>query len=424
MSIKDSFKSKIEDIKQQWVETPRGGKIIISVSGLGYISAISIIVVLIVLSCRCEHIYGEWITVSQPSCTEIGLSERYCLKECGNKETKEIPLISHSYGEWKTTKKATCINEGIKESVCSGCGDIQTTSISTISHAYGKWTTTQEPTCVEEGSKEKSCVTCADKITESIAVIAHSYGEWIITENAKCTESGLKKAICSTCHKEITDVISATGHTDGEWIVDSAATCTENGSKHQVCAVCSETVKNESISATGHTDGEWIVDSAATCTENGSKHQVCVTCNYTLRAENIIAYGHSYNTEVTKATSTTKVKVLFLCNICQHSHLEEFDPITVSAKLTGSGFIISTGTYYTRSFDVTAIGGYGNYKYKFEAGSNLLRDYSSSNEITVQGNAFIDLATITITVMDEAGQKTVYMIKGDGSYVDSYVIYE
>ena len=384
MSIKDSFKSKIEDIKQQWVETPRGGKIIISVSGLGYISAISIIVVLIVLSCRCEHIYGEWITVSQPSCTEIGLSERYCLKECGNKETKEIPLISHSYGEWKTTKKATCINEGIKESVCSGCGDIQTTSISTISHAYGKWTTTQEPTCVEEGSKEKSCVTCADKITESIAVIAHSYGEWIITENAKCTESGLKKAICSTCHKEITDVISATGHTDGEWIVDSAATCTENG----------------------------------------SKHQVCVTCNYTLRAENIIAYGHSYNTEVTKATSTTKVKVLFLCNICQHSHLEEFDPITVSAKLTGSGFIISTGTYYTRSFDVTAIGGYGNYKYKFEAGSNLLRDYSSSNEITVQGNAFIDLATITITVMDEAGQKTVYMIKGDGSYVDSYVIYE
>ena len=81
------------------------------------------------------------------------------------------------------------------------------------------------------------------------------------------------------------------------------------------------------------------------------------------------------------------------------------------------------GMYYTRSFEVTATGGYGEYQYKFDGGS-WIEDFSSDNTIEIQGNAFIDLAEITVTVKDEAGQQTVYTFKGNGSYVNSYIIYE
>ena len=126
----------------------------------------------------------------------------------------------------------------------------------------------------------------------------------------------------------------------------------------------------------------------------------------------------------TKATENKKASITHICSKCGHSYTEEIAPIKVEASLTGSGVTITDGVYYTRSFEVTASGGYGNYKYKFEAGSNLLRDYSSSNYITVRGNTLIDYATIKITVMDEIGQKTVYKITGGGNYVDSYVEYE
>ena len=53
-----------------------------------------------------------------------------------------------------------------------------------------------------------------------------------------------------------------------------------------------------------------------------------------------------------------------------------------------------------------------------------MQDYSTDNSITVYGGSFIDYAIIKITVMDEIGQKTVYEIQGDGSYVDSYVVYD
>ena len=93
--------------------------------------------------------------------------------------------------------------------------------------------------------------------------------------------------------------------------------------------------------------------------------------------------------------------------------------------MTGTGLTVgSGGTYYSRSFKVEASGGYGKYQYKFESGGTLLQDYSNDSEITIYGYALIDYATITITVMDEIGQKTVYKIKGNGTYVESYIVYD
>ena len=47
------------------------------------------------ISCGHEHTYGEWCTVTEASCTEIGMQERIC--ECGEKETQTIPTVAHQF---------------------------------------------------------------------------------------------------------------------------------------------------------------------------------------------------------------------------------------------------------------------------------------------------------------------------------------
>ena len=266
-------------------------------------------------------------------------------------------------------------------------------------HKWGEWTTVTEATCTKTGSQERVCQ-CGEKETQEIAALGHTAGN-----KATCTTA----QICTVCDAELA---AALGHTAGD-----EATCTTA----QICTVCDA----ELVAALGHTDGEWIIDTEATCTEDGSKHQVCSVCKATITIETISATGHDYNETITKATAENNASVKFDCKTCGTSETKEYTPIAVYASLTGSGMTwIGSGMYYTRSFEVTASGGYGEYQYRFASGSNILQDFSSSNECEIYGNVFIDLSTITITVKDEVGQQTVYEIKGNGSYINSYVIYE
>ena len=391
------------------------------------LTAIILIVVLAVSGLFVHtHNFGEWKEIVSSKCETVGKSERVC--ECGEVETQRIPPMGHTPGEWVTDSTATCTTNGSKHQECLVCNEtVNTQILSAFGHSEGNWVIDSNSTCTTNGSKHQVCSICNETInTQIIPKVGHTEGKWITDKNAFCTTDGIAHQICSVCNETLqTLTLPAFGHTEGNWVVDSNSTCATNGSKHQVCSVCDATIKTETLKALGHTDGEWVTDSNATCTTNGSKHQVCSVCDATINTEEIRSLGHNYNAdEITKATETTNLRILFVCERCQSSHSQEYGSIVVSSQLTGSGIIISGGTYYTRSFEVTASGGYGNYMYKFESGSNLLRDYSSNNEITVQGNALIDIATITITVMDEAGQKTVYKIKGDGRYVESYVVYD
>ncbi len=292
-------------------------------------------------------------------------------------------------------------------------------------HEWGEWKTAKEPTCTETGVEERACK-CGEKETKEIKKLDHIRGDWVTDTEPTCTSDGAKHLSCTVCSEVmVSGSIPSLGHTEGEWISDTEATCTTDGSKHQICSVCNETIKTETIAATGHTEGEWITDLEPTCNTDGSEYKTCTVCKETINSRPINALGHDYTETITKATEDRKASVKFDCKVCNESHTEDFDSITVYASLTGSGITMTGGgMYYTRSFEVTAFGGYGEYQYKFESGSTLLQDYSTSNEVEVYGNVFVDSATITITVKDELGQKTVYQIKGNGSYVDSYAIYE
>ena len=76
-------------------------------------------------SCFHEHVFGEWKTVTNATCTKEGLKERVC--ECGEKETQAIPMIDHNYAS------ATCE----KPKTCTMCGK---TSGASLGHNYSKAT--------------------------------------------------------------------------------------------------------------------------------------------------------------------------------------------------------------------------------------------------------------------------------------------
>ena len=293
-------------------------------------------------------------------------------------------------------------------------------------HKWSDWTTTKEATCTAEGSMERVCK-CGEKETKPVAATGHIEVIDPAVDPTCVTRGFTEGKHCSVCNETLVKQkrVKATGHSYGEWIFDSEATCTVEGSKHKVCSVCQETTKSETIEALGHTEGEWIVDSEATCTEDGSKHQICSVCKESVKTKAIEATGHNYSEEITKATENSKASVKLTCKTCGDVRTETVEPLSVYAELTGSGITMTGGgMYYTRSFTVTVSGGYGEYQYKFESGSNLLQDFSALNECEVYGNVFVDAAEITITVKDEAGQQTVYVIKGNGTYVDSYVVYD
>ncbi len=71
---------------------------------------------------NCPHKeYGDWTVVTEPVCSNVGVSERVC-KLCGHKELKEIPAIGHTYSDkWTVDKPATAEKEGTMSRYCIRC---------------------------------------------------------------------------------------------------------------------------------------------------------------------------------------------------------------------------------------------------------------------------------------------------------------
>ena len=80
----------------------------------------------------CVHEFGEWKTVSEPTCSAAGSAERLCTK-CNYKETKSIPALGHTWGKTYTVDKAaTYAAAGSKSIHCTVCGAVKKGSAVTI----------------------------------------------------------------------------------------------------------------------------------------------------------------------------------------------------------------------------------------------------------------------------------------------------
>lgn len=217
------------------------------------------LLVLILCMCACEkehiHAFSEWETLSNPTCTETGLRERYC--PCGETESSELPASGHSYGEWIVDSEVSCYSDG---------------------------------------ERHIECTVCKETVKTETIPGGHSFGEWVIQSEATCTADGLKSNFCSVCSETVEEIIPATGHTVEIIEKGFAATCTEPGKTDgKVCSVCNEVIsKSEVIEAPGH---NWV----------GEKCSVCKCDRYYVAGEMWIVEGEWEFT-------IKSVKKHYLCN--------------------------------------------------------------------------------------------------------------
>lgn len=97
----------------------------------------------------------------------------------------------HVFSEWKTVKEATCTSEGLKERACE-CGEIETETISSEGHDYEE-KVIKDKTCTENGEIEKNCKICKNKETEVISSTGHDFTEATIYAPKICKICGNKE---------------------------------------------------------------------------------------------------------------------------------------------------------------------------------------------------------------------------------------
>ena len=208
--------------------------------------------------------FGEWQTVTEPTCTSEGEKMRVCTV-CELEERKPIEKLEHDLSFKETKTAPTCTAEGVDVWACANCAHTEDKTVKATGHSFGEAVVTVAVTCTSDGANEKTCSVCGEKKTQTVASKGHQYGTATTVRNATCAKEGLKKSTCSVCGDVKESTIGKTRHNY------SAATCTSP----QTCKTCGTT----SGYAKGHA---W---KNASCTEP----RKCTTCGVTDGS----ALGHS-----------------------------------------------------------------------------------------------------------------------------------
>lgn len=67
-----------------------------------------------------KHVYGNWSTIKEATCTEAGSIERIC-KDCGKSQTKKVEALGHDFENPTVVREASLTSCGIMEGRCKRC---------------------------------------------------------------------------------------------------------------------------------------------------------------------------------------------------------------------------------------------------------------------------------------------------------------
>ena len=82
---------------------------------------------------NCSHQWGDWETIENSTCEKQGRQQRIC-RECGEKESSELPLHNLRYNE---ARPVTCTRKGWDEYVsCKDCDYTTYKEIAPLDHSY------------------------------------------------------------------------------------------------------------------------------------------------------------------------------------------------------------------------------------------------------------------------------------------------
>ncbi len=247
----------------------------------------------------CNHAFGEWKVVADPTCTKTGLRRETC-SLCGQVKEEILDIVAHT-PEVRVGTKPTCTEDGsTDETYCSVCGEILQAAevLFATGHIFENWQTITEPTCEENGMRRGTCIYCKQTLDEPIESLGHDLVHHD-GQRATCTELGYRAYdTCSRCdYTTYQETSTPLGHIV---VVDEAiVACVGNGwTEGSHCSRCGEVfVERQAVPAVGH-NFDIVLNEGheATCTGEGYSRQVqCSRCYYIEGGVTSPALGHDFD---------------------------------------------------------------------------------------------------------------------------------
>ena len=171
-----------------------------------------------------EHVYGEWKTVREATCTEDGSHEREC-GICGYTESETLHAFEHDWGEWKFDGKNTHTRTCVRD------------TLHTESKPCKYTATVTDPTCEDKGYTSFECEVCGYSYKDNyIDAKGHKYDEAHI-----CTVCGVpadtsghvySDGVCTICGKSeapaawdgsVSEMLEGEGSEQSPYLITSGA---------------------------------------------------------------------------------------------------------------------------------------------------------------------------------------------------------
>lgn len=284
-----------------------------------------------------EHIFGNWQTITEATCSKAGEEIGTCTVEgCKMTLTSSINKKEHSYGSW-TTDSAT----GLDTRECSVCGAKDTknttnpstpTTPTTCEHNYGAWVKPAGFDCTVGGTGTRTCSKCGDVKIETVGAkqhipgndcvctvcntVSHNYGTLEKPVGYMCTVGGTGTRTCSKCGDIKNETIApkqhnigsdcecddcgTVSHSYGDWQYETGYVCTAGGTRTRTCNKCGHG-DSESVAAHPHNFGSNCVCPICGTTAHNMVNCVCSNCGltqHTLNANCVCtACGKTYHAE-------------------------------------------------------------------------------------------------------------------------------
>lgn len=169
------------------------------------------------------HDIGDWVTVSEPSCTLYGERRKYCSRCNKTMETDYPEALGHEAGEWITIDEPTCTSYGNQEKHCIRCDrwmDFQNTD--PLGHLESELVVTKEATCIEDGKGYEHCPRCGDIFNDNVTIKgSHKWNEWTVTKepaegvHASVADFGARQRTCDVCSEKQEETIVNIAIEDG-----------------------------------------------------------------------------------------------------------------------------------------------------------------------------------------------------------------
>ena len=214
---------------------------------------------------------------------------------------------NHVYGEWTTVEEASCTQDGSRRRECGACGDVQTETLNKFGHAM-EFIAAEEATCEAAGNiAHYHCGRCGlDFLDEAggtaiedvtVAKLDHDVTHHAYKAATCTTEGNIEYWSCSICGKNYSDeqggevaeetVIAPINHANKVHHQAVEASCTQDGNiEYYYCPDCekyfdsdmAEIEQGATVISGGHILS-YAAQVDATCGEEGVlAHWACGRC--------------------------------------------------------------------------------------------------------------------------------------------------